>query len=160
GIAIANLYYIQPLLAEIGRSFQASPSAMGIVAMLGQVGFATGVVAFLPLGDIGDRRRLIIVMLAGAAASLVAVATARSYLWMSVAIFSVGLFSVTPQMFIPFAAHLAEPARRGRAVGVVMSGLLIGILISRAMSGYIGANAGWRSVFWIASGLTVALGTM
>ncbi|PWT83287.1 MAG: MFS transporter, partial [Blastocatellia bacterium] len=67
GIAVANIYYVQPLLAEIGRTFRVSASAMGVVAMLAQVGFATGVLVFVPLGDISDRRRLIIVMLAGAA---------------------------------------------------------------------------------------------
>jgi predicted MFS family arabinose efflux permease len=157
GIAVANIYYIQPLLADIGRTFQASPSAMGVVAMLAQVGFATGVLVFVPLGDIGDRRQLIVIVLAGATISLIAVAAARSFFWMSAATFFVGTFSVAPQMFIPFAAHLAAPARRGRAVGTVMSGLLIGILMSRAMSGYVGARVGWRSVFWIASGLTLAL---
>jgi predicted MFS family arabinose efflux permease len=157
GIAVANLYYIQPLLADIGRAFLVSASAMGVVAMLAQLGFATGVLFFVPLGDIGDRRRLIIVMLVGAAISLGGVATARSLPWMAVAMFCVGMFSITPQMFVPFAAHLATPEGRGRALGVVMSGLLIGILVSRAASGYIGAAAGWRAMYRLASGVTLAL---
>ena len=157
GVAVANIYYIQPLLADIARTFQVSASAMGIVVMLGQLGFATGMVLFVPLGDISDRRQLIVVMLAGAALSLSAVATARSYAWIAVAVFYVGAFSVTPQMYVPFAAHLASPARRGRAVGLVISGLVIGILASRAVSGYIGAAFGWRSMYWIASIATVVL---
>jgi predicted MFS family arabinose efflux permease len=158
GIAVANIYYIQPLLADISRTFEASASAMGLVVMLGQLGFATGMVLFVPLGDISDRRRLIVVMLAGAAVSLAAVAAARSYAWIATAVFLVGAFSVTPQMFVPFAAHLAAPERRGRAVGLVISGLVIGILASRAVSGYTGARFGWRSMYWIASAATLMLG--
>jgi len=97
------------------------------------------------------------VMLAGASASLAAAAAARSYAWIGGAMFLVGAFSVTPQMFVPFAAHLAAPDRRGRAVGIVMSGLLMGILLSRAASGYVGALAGWRVVLRLASGVTILL---
>ena len=157
GIAVANLYYIQPLLPDIGRAFSVSASAMGLVFTLAQLGFATGVLFFVPLGDIGDRRRLIVVMLAGAAISLAAVASSRSLPWIAVAMFFVGAFSVTPQMFVPFAAHLAAPESRGRALGVVMSGLLLGILASRTASGFIGAATGWRAMFRIASGVTLAL---
>jgi len=157
GVAVANLYYIQPLLADIGRTFSVSASAMGLVFTLAQLGFATGVLFFVPLGDIGDRRRLILVMLVGASISLVAVATSPSLPVTAVAMFFVGAFSVTPQMFVPFAAHLAAPASRGHALGVVMSGLLLGILGSRTASGFIGAAVGWRSVFHIASGVTLTL---
>ena len=157
GIAVANLYYSQPLLADIGRTFAVSASAMGVIAMLSQMGFATGVLFFLPLGDISDRRRLILIMLVGAAIGLMGVATARSYTWMGLASFFVGAFSVSPQMFVPFAVHLATPERRGRAVGTVMSGLLIGILASRTVSGYFGTVLGWRAMFWIASALTLVL---
>jgi predicted MFS family arabinose efflux permease len=160
GIAVANLYYIQPLLADIGRAFGASASAMGVVAMLSQTGFASGVFFFVPLGDISDRRRLITIMLAGAAVSLMMLATATSYASVAAASFFVGVFSVSPQMFVPFAAHLAAPERRGRAVGTVMSGLLIGILASRTASGYLAAAFGWRAVYWIASGVTLALGVV
>jgi predicted MFS family arabinose efflux permease len=157
GIAVANLYYIQPLLADIGRAFGASPSAMGVIVMLGQIGFAIGVLLFVPLGDISDRRRLILLMLTGAAISLMGVAMAASYARLGAAIFFVGLFSVSPQMFVPFAAHLAAPERRGRAVGIVMSGLVIGILVSRTASGYIGNVFGWRTMYRMASVLTLAL---
>jgi predicted MFS family arabinose efflux permease len=157
GIAVANLYYIQQLLADIGRAFGASPPAMGVIVMLGQIGFAIGVLLFVPLGDISDRRRVILLMLAGAAFSLMAVAMATSYVLLAAAVFLVGLFSVSPQMFVPFAAHLAAPERRGRAVGIVMSGLVIGILVSRAASGYVGNAFGWRRMYWMASVLTLAL---
>ena len=157
GIAVANLYYIQPLLADVGRAFGAPASAMGVIVMLTQIGFASGVLFFVPLGDISDRRRLILIMLAGATFSLMGLATASSYAWLGAASFFVGLFSVTPQMLVPFAAHLAAPERRGRAVGTVMSGLVLGILASRTASGYIGNALGWRTMFWIASALTFAL---
>ncbi len=157
GIAVANLYYIQPLLPDVGRALGASASAMGVIVMLTQLGFASGVLFFVPLGDISDRRRLILIMLVGAAVSLMALATATSYAWMGAASFFIGAFSVTPQMFVPFAAHLAAPHRRGRAVGIVMSGLLVGILASRTASGYLGSAFGWRAMYWIASALTLAL---
>jgi len=157
GIAVANLYYIQPLLADIGRAFGASPSAMGVIVMLGQFGFAIGVLLFVPLGDISDRRRMILLMLAGAALSLMGVAIATSYGRLGAAIFFVGLFSVSPQMFVPFAAHLAAPERRGTAVGTVMSGLVIGILVSRTASGYLGNAFGWRAMYWMASVVTLGL---
>ena len=157
GIAVANLYYIQPLLADIGRAFGASPSAMGVIVMLGQFGFAIGVLLFVPLGDISDRRRMILLMLTGAALSLMGVAIATSYGRLGAAIFFVGLFSVSPQMFVPFAAHLATPERRGTAVGTVMSGLVIGILVSRTASGYLGNAFGWRAMYWMASVVTLGL---
>jgi predicted MFS family arabinose efflux permease len=157
GLAVANLYYIQPLLADVGRTFSVSAAEMGLVFTLAQLGFATGVLFFVPLGDIGERRRLIVVMLVVASISLAGMAMAQSLQWAAVAMFCVGAFSVTPQMFVPFAAHLATPARRGHALGVVMSGLLVGILVSRTASGYIGAAAGWRAMFRIASGVTLAL---
>lgn len=157
GIAVANIYYIQPLLPDVGRTFQVPASAMGLVVMLGQLGFATGLLFAVPLGDISDRRRLIVVTLALAAVSLSAVALARSYMWLAAAVFGLGVFSVTPQMLVPFAAHLAAPERRGHAVGVVMSGLVIGILVSRAASGYIGSIEGWRAMYWIAAAVTLVL---
>ena len=159
GVAVGNLYYIQPLLADIGRTFAVSAWAMGTVAMLAQLGFATGVLFFVPLGDIRERRQLIVIMLLGAAVSLIGVATARSYAWVATACFFVGAFwrFLGPQMFVPFAAHLARPEQRGRAVGIVISGLLIGILLSRTASGYIGSVAGWRSMFWVTSVLTLGL---
>jgi predicted MFS family arabinose efflux permease len=151
GLAVANIYYSQPLLANIGRAFNASPAAMGGIAMLTQLGVATGIVCLVPLGDIRERRQLIIVLLVGASVSLIAVALAPSYLWLGMASFFVGVSSATPQMLVPFAAHLATPERRGQAVGTVMSGLLIGILLSRVASGYVGTLLGWRAMYWIAS---------
>jgi predicted MFS family arabinose efflux permease len=160
GVAVANLYYIQPLLADVGRTYAVSASAMGFVFTLAQLGFATGVLLFVPLGDIGDRRRLILLMLIGAALALDGVALSPSLGWAAVVMFFVGAFSVTPQMFVPFAAHLAAPETRGQALGVVMSGLLLGILASRTASGFIGAALGWRAMFHIASGLTLLLALM
>jgi predicted MFS family arabinose efflux permease len=151
GLTVANIYYSQPLLANIGRAFDASPAAMGVIAMLTQIGVATGIVCLVPLGDIKERRQLIIALLVAASLSLVGVAMARSFLWLGVASYLVGVCSSTPQMLVPFAAHLATPERRGRAVGTVMSGLLIGILLSRVASGYLGTALGWRAMYWIAS---------
>lgn len=157
GLTVANIYYSQPLLANIGRAFNASAAAMGVIAMLTQLGVATGIVCLVPLGDIKERRQLIIGLLVAASISLVAVALAPSYVWLGVASFLVGVCSATPQMLVPFAAHLATPERRGRAVGTVMSGLLIGILLSRVASGYLGTVFGWRAMYWIASVIMLVL---
>jgi predicted MFS family arabinose efflux permease len=157
GLTVANLYYIQPLLPDVGRTFSVSASAMGLVFMVAQLGFATGVLFFVPLGDSGDRRRLILVMLVCASLALEGVALASSLPAVAIGMFCVGAFSVTPQMFVPFAAHLASADRRGRALGVVMSGLLLGILTSRTISGFVGAAFGWRAMFHAACGLTLAL---
>ncbi|MGH9145609.1 MAG: MFS transporter, partial [Vicinamibacterales bacterium] len=107
GLTVANIYYSQPLLANIGRAFDASPTAMGVIAMLTQLGVATGIVCLVPLGDIRERRQLIITLLVAASISLIGVALARSFVWLGVASFLVGVCSATPQMLVPFAAHLA-----------------------------------------------------
>ncbi|RPH64215.1 MAG: MFS transporter, partial [Acidobacteria bacterium] len=91
GLAVANIYYSQPLLANIGRAFNASAAAMGVIAMLTQLGVATGIVCLVPLGDIKERRQLIVGLLVAASISLVGVAMAPSYVWLGAASFVVGV---------------------------------------------------------------------
>lgn len=153
GAIIANLYYNQPLLAAMARNFHVSAQQIGWVAMLTQAGYAVGMLFLLPLGDATERRRLVVVMGVGAALALAGVAMAWSFAALAVASFAVGLLSVVPQLLVPFAAYLAKPEERGRVVGTVISGLLIGILLARTFSGYVGQQLGWRAVFWIASTL-------
>src|SRR4051812_36117620 len=112
----------------MGRYFGVPESRMGLVAMLAQVGYAAGLLLFVPLGDRLERRSLILVMLGAVTVALLAVAAAPSFTWLAAASLAVGFTTITPQLLVPFAAHLAGPQERGRVVGTVMSGLLVGVL--------------------------------
>ena len=157
GIAVANLYYCQPLLAEIAQQFKVPERQMGIVSALTQVGYALGLLFFVPLGDVLERRGLILAVLSASVFALLAVAMSPSFGWLAVASLALGAATVTPQMIVPLAAGLTPSAQRGAVVGRVMSGLLIGILISRTVSGFVGARFGWRSIYWMAAAITVLL---
>ena len=157
GLVVANIYYNQPLLAAIGRTFHISDSQASLVATATQVGYTLGMLLVVPLGDMLERKRLMLIMLFGAAACLGLAATAPSFAVLAGASVLIGICSAVPQLLLPMAAHLAPDADRGRIVGRVMSGLLIGILLSRTASGYVGAHYGWRTVFVGAAGLMVLL---
>ena len=156
-MSVANLYYNQPLLADMGRTFSVSESAVGFIATLAQLGFAAGLLFIVPLGDSFDRRNLITLTLIAVTLSLLGVALSPSIGLLAVASFAVGVTTVAPQVIVPFAASLAHPQQRGRVVGTVMSGLLIGILLARTVSGFGGAHLGWRAMYWIAAGMMVVL---
>ncbi|GAC1389892.1 MAG: MFS transporter [Ktedonobacteraceae bacterium] len=156
-MSVANLYYNQPLLADIGHNFSVSESAVGFIATLAQLGYAAGLLFLVPLGDSFDRRNLITLTLVAVTIALLATALAPSIGWLAVASFAVGATTVVPQIIVPFAASLAHPQQRGRIVGTVMSGLLIGILLARTVSGFVGAHLGWRAMYWIAAAMMVAL---
>jgi len=153
--AVANLYYNQPLLAVIAQSFHASAHQVGFIPMLTQLGYAVGLLLFVPLGDLMERRRLIATMLATTAIALAAAAMSPSLAWLVVASLVIGITTIVAQLIVPFAAQLAKPGDRGKVVGTVMSGVLIGILLARTVSGFVGASFGWRTVYWLASGLMI-----
>ena len=157
GITVANLYYIQPLLAEIALYFHATQVNVGFVAMLTQVGYALGMLLILPLADIREKRSLILIMLCCSACSLLLMALSFNITVLSIASFAVGFSSVVPQLIVPLAGQLADPKERGRIIGTVMSGLLIGILVSRTFSGFVGQYFGWQIVYLIAAVLMVLL---
>jgi predicted MFS family arabinose efflux permease len=156
-VAVANLYYGQPLLAAMAAEFRVPEQTLGIVSALTQAGYAVGMLLFVPLGDVLERRRLILVMLAAVTAALVGVALAPNVTWLAAASLVLGVTTITPQLLVPLAAGLSPPAERGRVVGTVMSGLLIGILLSRTVSGFVAARFGWRAMYGVAAGLTVLL---
>lgn len=160
GIVVANLYYAQPLLSEIARTFKVSEGSIGIVAMLTQMGYATGMFFILPLGDIKERRGLIVLMLYLASAALLLMSYSFNIPILLFAAFAVGFTSVVPQLIVPLAAQLANPRDRGKIIGTVMSGLLIGILLSRTFSGIVGQAFGWRVVYRIGTILMILLATM
>lgn len=160
GLVVANIYYNQPLLAAIGHSFSISDSRASLLATATQVGYTLGMVLVVPLGDKLERKNLILWMLGAAAGCLAAAAVAPTFLLLAVASVLIGICSSVPQLLLPMAATLAPEADRGRIVGRVMSGLLVGILLSRTLSGYVGAHLGWRTVFGGAAALMLALAAL
>jgi predicted MFS family arabinose efflux permease len=157
GCVVANIYYVQPLLADIAREFGLSVAGIGAVAMLGQIGTGVGMLFFVPLGDKYERRSLISALLVLESIALAFAASASSVTWLSLACFAVGALTATVHVLVPLAAHLAPPRERGRIVGTVLSGLLVGVLLARTFSGVVGAQYGWRTVYWFASGLMLTL---
>src|SRR3989442_4673989 len=157
GGTVANLYYNQPLLPEIARSFSASLHAVGLVPTLTQVGYGLGMLFVVPLGDARERRSLVVACIGAVSVALLAIALSPNLPWLLAASLAMGIATCVPQILVPLAAGLAPPGQRGRAVGTVMSGLLFGILLSRTLSGFLGAAVGWRAMYFVAAALMVAL---
>jgi predicted MFS family arabinose efflux permease len=157
GTTVADLYYNQPLLPVMAASFGVGERAVGAIPVLTQLGYGLGMVLLVPLGDRYERRRVIVGMTSLAAGSLLAAAAAPSLVWLSAASLLVGLTSMVPQAIVPYAASAAAPTERGRVVGTVMSGLLVGVLLSRTVAGLLGARFGWRGVYVLAAALLVVL---
>lgn len=156
GVVVANMYYIQPIGTKVATSFSVSTSAIGILTMLTQLGYALGLLFLVPLGDVVNRPKLIIRMAALSAISLLAAFFAPSFTLFACASFLIGLLSIVPQIIIPYGAVLAGSAARGKVMGQLLSGLLIGILLSRTVSGIIASVFSWRMVYLFAL-LTVGL---
>ncbi len=157
GLVVANIYYNQPLLVDIEHAFKVDSGTAGYVAMLTQIGYAAGMFFIAPMADMFERKRLILIAFAVDIVALIAAGFAPSIHLLLAASFAVGAASLIPQLLVPMAAHLADPAERGKKIGIVMSGLLIGILLSRTLSGVVAAHFGWRSIFFIAAGLMVIM---
>ncbi len=157
GTTVANLYYNQPLLAIMAQNLRVTPQAAGLIPMLTQIGYALGILLFVPLGDLLERRKLIVVMLGFTTLALGFAAVSPSLTWLLAASFAIGVSAIAAHILIPFAAQLTNLAERGKVIGTIMSGLLIGILAARTVSGFVGAALGWRAMYWIASGLTLVL---
>ncbi|RQD29693.1 MFS transporter, partial [Tetragenococcus halophilus] len=137
GIVVANMYYVQPIGTQVVESFQVSTSSIGSVTMLTQVGYALGLLFIVPLGDVLNKRRLIISMAALSSLSLLGAFFAPNFQLFILAAFIIGLLSVVPQIIIPYGAVLAGPEKRGQVMGKLLSGLLVGILLSRTFSGVV-----------------------
>lgn len=157
GAIVANLYYAQPLLVTIARSLHDTPSMTSLVVAVTQGGYALGLFFIVPLGDILNKKKLISRMLVGTSAVLFSIA-----LWPTTSVFMigsllVGVSTVVAQVIVPYASILAHPQERGRVVGMVMSGLLLGILLARTLSGLVAQALGWQSVYFIAATITLVL---
>ena len=153
GLVVANNYYNQPLLGLIADELGQDESSVSKIAVLTQIGYACGLLFIVPLGDKLWRKRLILVDLALVITSLLFMIFSPNLSCMLVASFCIGVTSVIPQMFVPMAAELSSPEKKSANIGMVMSGLLIGILLSRFFAGIIGELWGWRAMFEIAAGI-------
>ena len=157
GASLANIYYAQPLLPDIAREFGASDAGAAIVVTVSQIAYSIGLLLIVPLGDLVDRRRLIAGLLLGCAACLAAAAAAPSLGVLAIALALAAMASVVVQILLPFAAVLAPAEERGRVVGEVMTGTLVGALSARTISGLLAALGSWRIPFAFAAVLSVLL---
>jgi predicted MFS family arabinose efflux permease len=164
GLIVANLYYAQPLAGLISTALDLSPRATGLVVTLTQMGYGAGLLFIVPLSDLIENRRLALIMLAVCALALLAAALSPNALLFLIAALFIGFGSVVVQVLIPYAAHLALEAERGRVVGNVMTGTLLGIMLARPISSFIADLFSWKIVFFLSAGmmivLTIVLGWM
>ena len=157
GLTVANLYYAQPLLDLIAGAFGVSQGAATVVVTATQVGYALGLLFVLPMGDLFENRRLATWTLVGTAIALLLAASSPVFgVFLALSVL-VGLTSVVAQILVPLAAHLAPEDKRGKLVGQVMSGLLLGILLARTVSSLVADWLGWRAIYFISAALMVAL---
>ncbi|MGG3504455.1 MFS transporter [Paenibacillus lautus] len=157
GMSVANIYFAQPLLDELSNEFNMDYSIIGILITVTQIFYALGLLLLVPLGDLLNQRRLIIAQMAISMAALVIVGTASSDTMLFAGLALVGLLAVVTQTIVAFVATIAAPAERGRAVGMVTSGIVIGILLARTISGVLKDLAGWRSVYLVSAALMLLM---
>jgi predicted MFS family arabinose efflux permease len=156
GVGVANIYYNQPLLLEISRSLHIAEHQAGFIAVATQTGYAVGILTFVPMGDVLERRALMMRLFAAVSLALLLCAVAP-HLWLLVAAsVCIGLTASVTHIVLPIAPEVASDADRGRAIGTVMTGLLLGVLLARAVAGYIATWLGWRAVFFAAFAVNAA----
>lgn len=156
-LAVANVYFAQPLLDSMAQSLGVASSMIGVVVTATQVGYALGLLFIVPLGDLVNRKRLILTQVLLSAVALAAVGAAQQWLTLLGAMIVMGLLAVVVQVLVAYAAVLATPSQRGHAVGTVTSGIVLGILLARFTSGLIADIAGWRAVYFVSSGLMLTI---
>jgi predicted MFS family arabinose efflux permease len=157
GMAVANIYYAQPLLEQIGHDLGVGPAGLGLVTTVTQVGYLLGLILIVPLGDLINRRVLIVSGCVIAAAALVAVAVSPGSLMFLIASAIVGVVSVVQQVINAYAAVLSSPESRGRILGIVTSGVVFGVLLARTVSGVLADALGWRSIYVVSALLMLGL---
>lgn len=156
-LAVANVYFAQPLLDSMAQSLGVDPGMIGIVVTATQVGYGVGLVFIVPLGDLINRKALILTQVLLSAVALIVVGSAQQWSALLGAMILVGLMAVVVQVVVAYVAALATPSRRGQAVGTVTSGIVLGILLARFTSGLIADLAGWRAVYFVSAGLMLTL---
>lgn len=157
GVLVANLYYAQPLIGEIGRELGMAPDTAGSIVSVAQVGYGTGLFLLVPVADLVENKRLVLTLMGLTVAGLVALAASGSTVAFFAASFLVGLCATAAQVLLPFVAFLVPEARRGRVVGNVMAGVLTGIMLARPVSLFIAGSFGWRAVFWCSAVLVAVI---
>ncbi|WP_188552931.1 MFS transporter [Edaphobacter dinghuensis] len=155
-VGVSTMYYNQPLLLEMGHTFGTAAGRTGFVAVATQVGYAMGLLFFVPLGDLLERRALMMRMFAAVAVSLVLVSLAPNLGLLIAGSVLIGIFASVTHVVLPIAPDLVSNEQRGRAIGIVMTGLLLGILLARTFAGWVSHITGWRSVFVIAAIMNAA----
>ncbi|QMU80460.1 MFS transporter [Streptacidiphilus sp. PB12-B1b] len=159
-MAVANIYYAQPLLSPIARTFGVGQGSTALVVTLTQLGYALGMVVLLPLGDLLENRALASRTLLVTAAALLGAGLSPDFgVFLALSVL-VGMTSVVAQILVPFAAHLAPEQQRGRVVGTVMAGLLLGILLARTVSSLVAAAWGWRTIYLVSAVLMIVLSVL
>lgn len=156
-LSVATIYSAQPLLDTMALDLRIAPSAIGLVITLAQIGYALGLIFIVPLGDLMDRRRLLILQGVLATLALMIVATAGSEVRLLIGMMATGILAVSVQILVAYAAALARPAERGRMVGIVTSGVVVGILGARFIAGLLADLGGWRLVYWSLAGAIAAM---
>lgn len=157
GLAVANAYFAHPLLDVMAADLGLPRATIGLVVGATQVGYGLGLIFLVPVGDLLDRRKLVIVQSLLSVAALLCVGFASTGLALLVAMATMGFFAVVTQAFVAYAASLASPARRGEVVGTVTSGIVLGILLARVVAGALADASGWRAVYLLSAGLTLLI---
>lgn len=155
-VGVSSIYYNQPLLKEMSRTFGVGEGRVGFVSVATQVGYALGLLLFVPLGDVLERRSLMMRMYGAVSVALLLVAVSPSLPWLIAASVLMGTMAAVTHIALPIAPELAAPEQRGRAIGIVMTGLLLGILLARTFAGWVSHIHGWRWVFVIAAVMNAA----
>ncbi|TWC13320.1 putative MFS family arabinose efflux permease [Pseudomonas sp. SJZ085] len=156
-MAVANVYFAQPLLESMAASLSVQPGTIGVVITATQAGYAVGLLFIVPLGDLLNRKKLILTQLLLSAVALCAVGLAQSWGVLLGAMVLVGLMAVVVQALVAYAAMLASPEQRGEVIGTVTSGVVLGILLARFVSGAVADQAGWRGVYFGSAVLMVGM---
>jgi predicted MFS family arabinose efflux permease len=152
-VGVSTMYYNQPLLLEMSHTYGSTVGQTGFVAVATQIGYAVGMLLFVPLGDVLERRALMMRMYGAVAVALLLVALAPTLAWLIAGSVMIGLFASVTHVVLPIAPDLVSDAQRGRAIGIVMTGLLLGILLARTFAGWVSRIHGWRYVFLTAAAL-------
>jgi predicted MFS family arabinose efflux permease len=155
GMSVANVYYNQPILGLLMKSFAASTQQIALVPFLTQMGYASGILLISPLGDRLERKSLILVTMLMLAIALAFTAVMPNYAWLAFASLIVGLSATVTQQLVPMAVMLAPPERRGKVIGTVTGGILLGVLLARTVSGFVSQQWSWQTMFGLASGVMV-----